>query len=231
MKVSVPDIRNRGKGLVLDVHDLRESPLMKPQEHHELEKLRSAVKVVSVINRMQFFKDTHQATSNNDQLLMREVPEIQDDNILYAVVSVLRKTGKRRTETELAFIKRAFMKFKFIEDLEAELDPQTFQDLFRELKLEEVPAGKTIFKYGDPGKTWYLILHGSVEVLIPERHIPKTPVIDDDGEMIPPVAIEPEHHNRMEAHLLKENRGMVLCNELHMGASFGEMSLRQGLPR
>jgi hypothetical protein len=61
---------------------------------------------------------------------------------------VLRFPQFRRGEKEIAFLKLAFSSFKLFQELEDELPPQVFNELFLDLKYESMQKGETVFNFG-----------------------------------------------------------------------------------
>jgi CRP-like cAMP-binding protein len=58
----------------------------------------------------------------------------------------------------------------FLKDQMAKNDAQSLQDLFQALKYEDCPKGETVFKYGEAGVLFYVILSGEVEIKVPQPY-------------------------------------------------------------
>ena len=113
----------------------------------DLSKLHTAVTLVQSVQRMKSIFDNN--ITYDEAILDNESPDPQDLQIRNGIIYLLRKSGKRRTDKEVDFLKRCFLRIKFIEEMENELDPETFNRLFRELRYECTAKGGAVFKYGN----------------------------------------------------------------------------------
>ena len=72
------------------------------------------------------------------------------------------------TETkDLYALMRIVKKIKFFK--ERNLNYDDLLEVWQQLEIEEIKAGKDVFKYGYYGDSFYIILKGSVSVLIPKK--------------------------------------------------------------
>lgn len=78
------------------------------------------------------------------------------------VQHILKRPPHRRTLGELGRLASVFGKLNFFK----ELDATVRQQVCRHLKLETVPANTHIFREGEPGEKFYVIVSGSVGVFI-----------------------------------------------------------------
>lgn len=93
---------------------------------------------------------------------------IHDPKDFEQILKILTKT--QRNPLELACLKATLTTvFPFFEKIQNESSEQTLLGLLSEISYEFHPSRKTLFHMGDTGSKFYLILKGSVYVLIREK--------------------------------------------------------------
>ena len=50
------------------------------------------------------------------------------------------------------------------------MEDMALHEVFKVMKLITVPSGKNVVEYGDIGENFYFILHGKVDILIPDHN-------------------------------------------------------------
>lgn len=179
-----------------------------------------------------------------EEILTKEIVDPHKDEDFNVITGILKKPGFKRTELDLDFLRKGCLSVKFIQELATELDPDTFLQLFRELKLEVCPAGTKLQKSREKSRNWHFILKGAVYVVTPrkkpkklkktttKRHLDDQQVLQtgEDDEN-PEVTEEPpitEENRRSPLSLEEEiqwgHPGCSISLEQGFGASFGELA-------
>lgn len=140
---------------------------------------------------------------------------------------ILRIPGVERSEEELALVQIHTKHIEFFKKLNEE---QGNEELHRAcckvMEYHFYPRNDFIFKYGDLGDTFCIILKGTVAVLQPIKK-KQTDVITENSHAQAP---DDEAEQQQEKQLTEEYNFIRLA-ELGSGASFGELSLLKSLPR
>lgn len=102
-----------------------------------------------------------------DELLNRAeiLNEEQSQKIL---TLILKKDPEDRKLAEIRFLENKMQGFDFFQKIKDKIPKDNYDDLFRELRLETHQKNSVIFSYGDIGKKVFIILQGSVYVLVPK---------------------------------------------------------------
>ncbi|KAM3132133.1 hypothetical protein pb186bvf_015728 [Paramecium bursaria] len=85
------------------------------------------------------------------------------------LISILQK--QERSKSEIEYLMRVLAQLKFFEEQQQNLTTYLYFQLFRHLEYDFRPKESTVFNYGDYGQSFYIILRGSVQVLLPKPHI------------------------------------------------------------
>jgi CRP-like cAMP-binding protein len=80
------------------------------------------------------------------------------------IVRILRKKHKSPTEVEL--LEKRFEKVNFFKDSRCKLDTESYHKLLKTLSYEKVPGNQLLFRQGDPGAKFFIILKGKVSVVL-----------------------------------------------------------------
>jgi CRP-like cAMP-binding protein len=78
----------------------------------------------------------------------------------------MKKPPKQRSEEDTKFLQDSFQSIKFFVDVNEEISPHLIPKLYRELRHEYFMKRSTIFQIGNPGSKFYIILKGTVQVLL-----------------------------------------------------------------
>lgn len=100
------------------------------------------------------------------QKLQKEYVSLNNEEDFKLIKSILLKPPQSRNKKEISFIKRAFCSFNYFNDLQENIDENSFDDCFINLKYESQAKNIILFKNGDFGKKTYLILRGEVLIYL-----------------------------------------------------------------
>jgi hypothetical protein len=76
------------------------------------------------------------------------------------IIQILKKNPEYRTEKDLTLIEPLIKEIKFFKD--REIHGQHLQEICMELKYEHMNRGDFVFRQGDYGDKFYIILKGKV---------------------------------------------------------------------
>ena len=96
----------------------------------------------------------------------RKLNEQQDTEDLETVCQILKKRAKNSDDLE--YLDTYFTKVKFFADSKAKVDKESFYKLLKCLQYERLKGHEILFRKGDKGDKFYIILKGSVKVMIPK---------------------------------------------------------------
>ncbi len=94
----------------------------------------------------------------------------------------MKKNSKQRTEEEAKFLEEAFHTIKFFTEVKEEISQELILKLYKELKHEFFTKKSRVFEIGDPGSKFYIILKGSVYVLLEKSGFKKDDVEESFDE-------------------------------------------------
>lgn len=149
------------------------------------------------------------------------------------IILVFKKDPCFRTNLEISFLEKITQNYTFFQEIRGKISHEAYCEFFKELRYESHRAGTVLFNYGEVGKKFYLILSGSVYVLVPK---PKNKVLIDqtftkfrsDSKQL----IAKEFKNpTLEDKLMENYPNMHIINTLREGRLFGEISLSLKEPR
>ncbi len=81
-------------------------------------------------------------------------------------MDILEKESARRNQFDLEILKNAFSEIKFFKNFELEQGSEALKSCYRHLTLESRNFGDVVFRQGQRGDKFYIILCGSVHVYI-----------------------------------------------------------------
>ncbi|CAD8065777.1 unnamed protein product [Paramecium primaurelia] len=114
---------------------------------------------------------THRLTIKNivQEVLKKSDTDFEDDEDLKNIVTLLQKDPNQRTQLDVDKIRLSFFRFKFFSELEQSMGAEMVQGLYKQLGYELQKKRQIIFNIGDIGKKFYIILKGSVWVLVQKK--------------------------------------------------------------
>ena len=74
-----------------------------------------------------------------------------------------------KTPGDLELLHSAFDRFLFFQDLQSKMGVEAMLPLYKELTYEKLSARQIVFNLGDLGRKFYIILKGSVYVLVKKK--------------------------------------------------------------
>ncbi|CDW89498.1 UNKNOWN [Stylonychia lemnae] len=110
-----------------------------------------------------------QRKDNSSKRLLSEIPTPAttthgNDPQLQMIIQILKKNPEFRNDKDLSVLAPMLREIKFFK--EREIQDHHLIDLCLELKYEQIESGSFVFKQGDYGDKFYIILKGKVAVLI-----------------------------------------------------------------
>ena len=85
---------------------------------------------------------------------------------LALMYKVLKKEKAERKPDELAQMAKIVKEMPYFK--ERGMDDHSLLEVFKVMKLMTVPQGKNVVEFGDIGDNFYFILHGKVDIYIPD---------------------------------------------------------------
>lgn len=179
-------------------------------------------------------------------------------NFLKLLINLLVKRPHRRYDNEVLFLQKGFRDTPFFQKMEKEMDQAAFKKIFRTLQIEVSEPGQKLFNFGnsiilyislkqtgDIGTKFFIIVQGSIFVLIPKDGVvpekPKkkmilfsTPKEDelerkrDELKGFLKGAI-PEEMKRQKVEECYP--GFFVVKEMFQGEAFGELALQKSVDR
>jgi len=145
---------------------------------------------------------------------------------------------RRRTPQEITVLHKAFHEIKFFKESQNLLDEISYEKIFQSLTLETYYPGDKIFHYGDVGRKFYIIIQGSVFVLLKAAGITIDDVKgqeEDAGEFLqhirdklPEVLASETTSDEVKTNFVERcNPGFWVVKSMIGGDSFGELALRK----
>ena len=83
------------------------------------------------------------------------------------IKKILQTEPTERPKRKIQMLIEHFKSNKFLAETASTRDNETVLTLYRNLKLEECVEGEPVFRYGDRGGLFYIIIDGEVEVRTP----------------------------------------------------------------
>lgn len=170
------------------------------------------------------------------------------------VIEILKKPSESRKKYEIVLLEKSLKSVKFLQDLKLQLNKEVLEQLHYKLKYEYVPRRRVVFNLGEIGKKFYIILKGSVYILLKKAGL--EPSLDEMKDSATEIKNESSlGSNQQKQNLLKKimktdngdyNELEELTDEYYInlkfpnfmiirvmknGESFGEVALRQNVAR
>lgn len=92
--------------------------------------------------------------------------DLKNENDFEIILKLLKKANKKTADIEI--ILKAFDNISFFQDLKTKIPPEHINQLIKHFTYENKERGEIVFKYDDYGTNYYILLNGSVYVLVPK---------------------------------------------------------------
>ncbi|CAD8106659.1 unnamed protein product [Paramecium sonneborni] len=163
------------------------------------------------------------------------------------IIAILNKDENQRNSNDLNVLASALQTIKYFHEMKKTTSLDEMLNLYKELQYINLPARRTLFRCGDIGKNFYIILRGSVWVLVgksglgDERLEKQEKKSDkkqekkhqqgkefDEGE-----ESDEDQFEDLDDEKMLENKyqNMMKVGKIEQGGSFGEIALTNSLPR
>ncbi|KAL4456123.1 hypothetical protein ABPG74_014084 [Tetrahymena malaccensis] len=161
------------------------------------------------------------------QLQNRQNFDLSDPNDMEIVKTLLKKQNTARTKADLEILYKAFNDNKFIKDMEKDVNQQLIRKMLKNMQFAEFKRREIVFNQGEQASTFYIIIQGSVWVLVPNKF--GTAITDEQSKISKEILQNPELYLRMpdEQYVNKAYPQFNQIATLKSGYSFGEIALRQ----
>ena len=183
---------------------------------------------------------------------------LNEEQMQKLLTLILKKDPEVRTSNEIQFLEKKMHNFAFFKQIQQKIPPEYYLELFKELRFEAHQKNSTVFLFGDIGKKMFIILKGSVFVLVPKIKVQKTDdfllkkfdnltnslrkgetfLFEDEGTQSGGCEQKPQQKQYFfnqeqedEQKILEKYPNFRIVNTLSKGALFGEISLTLKEPR
>lgn len=171
------------------------------------------------------------------------------------VIEILKKTSESRKNYEMILLEKSLKSVKFLQDLKLQLNNEVLEQLYYKLKYEYVPKRRVVFNLGEIGKKFYIILKGSVYILLKKTGL--EPSLDEMKESTADnkkssLSGNSQQKQNLLQKLMKNEKGdqnndieeltdeyyinlkfpnFMIMRVMKNGESFGDVALRQNVAR
>ncbi|CAI2384393.1 unnamed protein product [Moneuplotes crassus] len=101
------------------------------------------------------------------KFILNKVVSIDNIKLEQNLLRILRIPEEERTDEQIYKLKKELERFSFFAEYVAKGNEDLVRKCAKVMKLEEYEANKIVFNYGEIGTKFYLVIKGSVKVLIP----------------------------------------------------------------
>lgn len=101
-----------------------------------------------------------------DCYVIEEKEKLNEYEALERITHILKKRIK--TTQDIENLDAHFKDVKFFSDSKSKIDEESFGKLLKCLQYERIKGHEILFRRGDKGDKFYIILKGSVSVMIPK---------------------------------------------------------------
>lgn len=124
------------------------------------------------------------------------------------------KGSAERTQEELEFLNACLLSISYFQEFEKNLEHDTKMEVMRELTFKFYKKGDFVFHAGDLGRHFFMLLKGSVFVLIKNRNEPRNSIQSTPGTLpTPRKSMQlPERFVSPSSGLKVETRGSIDIN-------------------
>jgi len=91
------------------------------------------------------------------------------DPKLKEVAEILSLEGNNRSSRDLRLLCEYFKDNHFIAEQAAKIDDKSMQYMYKTFCLRECVAQEAVINYGDRGSLFYILIHGEVEIRVPNQ--------------------------------------------------------------
>ncbi|KAM3143111.1 Cyclic nucleotide-binding domain-containing protein 2 [Paramecium bursaria] len=177
------------------------------------------------------------------ELLQRGFVDLKDPYHYEVIIAILNKPKLQKSANDLQLLSLAFTSIKFFNEMSKTTSQDELCQLYKELTYTRLPARRTVFHYGDIGKNFYIILRGSVWVLVAkaglsdgqyDKQEKQSKKDKEVREQRDEGTIEDENDfcdNTDEEMLASKYPGMMKVGQVETEGSFGEIALTNFIPR
>ncbi|CAD8120822.1 unnamed protein product [Paramecium sonneborni] len=185
------------------------------------------------------------------ELLQRGEIDIENPQHFEIIIEILSKDQKQRNSNDLNVLASALSTIKYFNEMMKTTSLDEMLNLYKELQYINLPARRTLFKCGDIGKNFYIILRGSVWVLVRKNGLgdEKLEKQEKKSDKKFDKKQEKKHHlgkefdegdesdedlfEDLDDEKMLENKyqNMMKVGKIEQGGSFGEIALTNSLPR
>lgn len=162
----------------------------------------------------------------------------------------MKKPSQIRKKHEVLLLEKSLKSVKFLQELKQQMNEIVLEQLHYKLKYEFVPKRRVVFNLGEMGKKFYIILKGSVYILL--KKVGLEPSVDQEESTIKLNSNnEKENKKGNLRKVMKENSSVfketneitdeiyiaskfpnfMIIRVMNSGESFGEVALRQNVAR
>ncbi|KAL4494108.1 hypothetical protein ABPG72_016064 [Tetrahymena utriculariae] len=116
--------------------------------------------------------DAYQSLKNDDGLYWQIMEGLQNEQKIEIFLRILKKEiPKNRSEYQLQFLQQQCKQFEFFKNISNNYGDDVVKTCVRYLRYEDRAADQIVFEQGERGTRFYIILQGSVHILIrlPEK--------------------------------------------------------------
>ncbi|EAR87410.2 cyclic nucleotide-binding domain protein (macronuclear) [Tetrahymena thermophila SB210] len=116
--------------------------------------------------------DAYQSLKNNDGLYWQIMEGLQNEQKIEIFLRILKKEiPESRSEYQLQFLQQQCKQFEFFKNISNNYGDDVVKTCVRYLRYEDRAADQIVFEQGERGTRFYIILQGSVHILIrlPEK--------------------------------------------------------------
>lgn len=240
---------------MLNKHKKSISPLYMPSLPHSCTMMHKKINSKHLLSNL--YEESR--INNFDELLTRSeiLNEEQSQKLL---TIILKKEPEDRSHLEIEFLEKKMQKFDFFTKTKDKIPTEYYLELFKELRFESHQKNSVIFSFGDIGKKIFIILKGSVYVLVPKIKVQKEDNLlkkkyedlyeqsqknetfilaeEESPKLSPMISYAKTTPNNFFAQeedsiekLLEKFPNFILVNTLKKGTLFGEISLTLREPR
>lgn len=184
---------------------------------------------------------------------MNLISSYKEEELQKLLISILKKDPNNRKTHEIKFMESQLRDLRFFQEIRLKISFDLYMELFKEMRFELHNKDDVIFKYGDVGKKMYIILKGSVYILVPKLKISKQEEnviknldkLTESGFLYeikenaqPKIELQrsktkvfKECEHTEEEILLEKYPNYRIANKLKSGELFGEISISLKEPR